>query len=140
MKWIGPYTINELLDSCLDASHFLPPEANGVYLISKKRWIGQPTSDCVPLYVGSNTGRSRRFRTRIGDMIADMFGFFGTETGHHSGGKKLYKYCKKEPLNPKKLYIAWVENCRCVRCIENKVYDQLRPSQNKNRPTKCKEH
>lgn len=140
LKWVGPYTIDELLDSFLKSSYPRPPEVNGVYLISKNRWDEQPTSKCIPLYVGSNTGRSKRFRTRIGDLIADMFGFFGDETGHHSGGETIYDYCKKEQLNPKKLYIAWVENCGCVRCVENKVYDELGPSLNKNRPTQCKEH
>jgi len=140
MEWIGPYTINELLDSFLNRSHPRPPEVDGVYMISKKPWVGQPTSNCVPLYVGSNTGKSKRFRTRIGDLIADMFGFFGTETGHHSGGQTLHEYCVKEQLNPKRLYIAWVKNCGCVRCIENKIYNQLQPSLNKNQPTGCKKH
>jgi len=140
MKWKGPYTINELLDIFLNSLHAQPPEADGVYMISKKRWDIQPTSDCVPLYVGSNTGKSKRFRTRIGDLIADAFGFFGSETGHHSGGQALHEYCVKEQLSPKKLYISWVENCGCVRCIENKVYDQLKPHLNKNRPKRCKEH
>ncbi len=139
MEWIGPYTIDELLDSVLDPSH-RPPESDGVYLISEKSWTGQPTSVCDPLYVGSNTGKSKRFRTRIGDLIADMFGFFGSETGHHSGGESLHKHCRSKQLNPKQLHIAWLENCSCVRCVENEIYDQLEPSLNKNRPTRCKEH
>jgi hypothetical protein len=36
--------------------------------------------------VGGNTGGAARFCTRIGDLVADMHGFFGNETGHHSGG------------------------------------------------------
>jgi hypothetical protein len=141
MKWIGPYTIDELLDSFLMPSHPRPPEVNGVYLISQSTWNGQPTNDCTPLYVGSNTGVSRRFRTRIGDLIADAFGFFGNETGHHSGGQTLHAYCRKNQLNPKKLYIGWAEECKCVRCAENKLYDQFKPSLlNKNRPSQCKKH
>jgi len=140
MKWIGPYTIDELLDSCLAPSHPRPPESNGVYLISQNSWSGQPTQDCVPLYVGSNTGKSERFRTRIGDLIADMFGFFGDETGHHSGGQSLHRYCTENQLNPKKLYIGWVEKCACSRCTENKLYDQLHPLKNKSRPPRCKVH
>ena len=140
MEWIGAYSIDALLDSFLTPLHPRPPEANGVYVISKNPWNGQPTRDCIPLYVGSNTGKSKRFRTRIGDLIADMFGFFGDDTGHHSGGQSLHAYCKENHLNPKKLYIGWVEKCSCVRCMENRVYDQLKPLLNKNRPTRCKEH
>lgn len=140
MKWIGPYTIDKLLDSCLKPHHPRPPETNGVYLISRKLWNGKPTSNSIPLYVGSNTGKSKRFRTRIGDLIADMFGFFGTETTHHSGGQTLHEYCLKKRLNPKSLYIAWVEDCTCVRCSENLAYDRLEPSLNKKRPNRCKDH
>ena len=140
MKWIGPFTIDELLDSFLQPSRPRPPESNGVYLISKKNWSGEPTKDCIPLYVGSNTGKSKRFRTRIGDLMADMFGFFSADTGHHSGGQSLHNYCKKEQMNPKKLFIGWVENCSCVRCLENQIYDRLKPCLNKNRPTRCSMH
>lgn len=141
MNWKGPVTISELLDRCLDSSFPKLPESNGVYLISRKTWDKQPTQDCIPLYVGSNTGKSNRFRTRVGDMIADMFGFFGMATGHHSGGQKLYKYCMEQQLNPKELHLGWVEECSCVRCAENAAYDQFRPTLiNKNRPTRCTEH
>jgi len=140
MNWIGPYTIDNLLDNFLKPSHTKLPEANGVYLISQRPWSEEPTIKCIPLYVGSNTGKSKRFRTRIGDLIADMFGFFGSETGHHSGGQTLNKYCKENNLNPKKLYIGWVERCRCVRCAENEIFDNLEPFLNKNRPSRCKEH
>ena len=140
MKWIGPFRIDELLNRCFESSFPKPPEANGLYLISTKAWNGQPTKDCDPLYVGSNTGKSKRFRTRIGDLIADTFGFFGTETAHHSGGQTLYGYCQKENLNPKQLYIGWLAGCDCMRCVENDIYDELQPSLNKSRPTRCNEH
>ena len=140
MEWRGAYSIDVLLDSFLMPLPTRPPQDSGVYLISKNPWHGEPTTDCIPLYVGSNTGKSRRFRTRIGDLIADMFGFFGDDTGHHSGGQSLHEYCKGNHLNPKNLYIGWVEKCRCVRCVENSVYDRLKPLLNKNRPTRCKEH
>jgi hypothetical protein len=145
LKWVGPYRIDELLDQFHKPQ---PPESNAVYVVSKKRWHGEPTETCVPLYVGSNTGRSRRFRTRIGDLIADVFGFYvdaGTKnkTGHHSGGKTLHKYCVASNLNPKRLYIGWAEECDCARCAENTIYDQLKPAgtlKNNNRPSRCKKH
>lgn len=141
MRWIGPYTIDELLNSFLIPLHLRPPESKSVYFISKNQWNGEPTNDCNPIYVGSNTGESMRFRTRIGDLIADMFGFFGAETCHHSGGKAIHKYCNVNNLNPKKLYIGWVENCDCVRCTENNLYTQFQSFLlNKKRPPRCNEH
>jgi hypothetical protein len=153
MKWIGPYTIDDLLDLCLTKPDRRPAEANGVYLISERKWEGQPTRDCIPLYVGGNTSTSTRLRIRVGDLIADMFGFFRTrkdhtatkmghraKRGHHSGGQTLYEHCRGNALNPKKLYVAWVEECGCARCAENQLYGELTPLLNKNRPPQCNEH
>lgn len=140
MNWVGPYSIDELLDSVLSLSHPRPPEENEVYLISEKAWSEQPTQACIPLYVGSNTGNSRRFRTRIGDLLADLFGFFGDDTGHHSGGISLHYYCLEKRLSPKNLYIGWTTNCTCMRCAENEVFDQLKPGLNKKRPARCNAH
>lgn len=140
MQWIGPFTINELLDNFSKPIHLRPPTDRGVYIISRKSWHNKPTSDCEPLYIGSNTGGSKRFRTRVGDLIADMFGFFSSETGHHSGGQSLFLFCKKNNVNPKDLYIGWIKNCNCVRCAENEIYERFRPSLNRNRPAQCKKH
>lgn len=140
MKWKGPFTIDELLDGSVGSSLPELPESGGVYLISERIWDKAPTQACIPLYVGSNTGKSSRFRTRVGDLIADMFGFFGADTGHHSGGQTVYDYCRKRQMSPKRLYIGWVEECGCVRCVENEIYNQLKPSLNKNRPTRCTKH
>src|SRR3989304_1288595 len=138
MKWIGPFRITRLLDNMMSSSRLSPPEANSVYVISKKSWVKEPDEKCLPLYVGSNTGKSKRFRTRIGDLIADMFGFFGEETGHHSGGISLHRWCRQENLNPKNLYIGWLQGCNCVRCSENSIYDLLKPIWNLKRPQRCR--
>jgi hypothetical protein len=100
MKWKEPITVRELLENCFDDS-VRPQSSKGVYLISGKFWIGEPTSKCVPLYIGSNTVNMNRFRARIGDLIADMFGFFGeasskVKAGHHSGGQSLYWYLRED--------------------------------------------
>jgi len=140
MKWIGPYKTDELLDGMMTDSHPKPPPANSVYVISQRSWQDAPTFECIPLYVGSNTSTSQRFRTRVGDLIADMFGFFTTETGHHSGGQSLHQFCKEHGVNPRNLYIGWVQHCECPRCLENKVYNGLKPRLNRNKPAKCKKH
>ena len=141
MKWIGPFRITRLLDNMMSSSRLSPPEANSVYVISKKSWVKEPDEKCLPLYVGSNTGKSKRFRTRIGDLIADMFGFFGEETGHHSGGEKLYKFCKEHKINPKNLYIGWLKRSQCPRCDEIEIYEKFKLNMlNKNRPALCKKH
>jgi len=149
MRWKGPFRLGDLLDKCLEED-YKPPESGGVYLVSKSTWHSQPTKGCHPIYVGGNTGRSVRFRTRIGDLIADIFGFFSDETGHHSGGITIYKYLKSKKvqsrnsgrswIHPKQLWIGWLEDCGCVRCEENRVYDELKPELNQKRPNKCKKH
>lgn len=140
MKWVGPFIIDELLDNCIKSLRFMPPESNGVYLVSKKRWVNIPTQKCIPLYVGSNTGNSKRFRTRVGDLISDMFGFFIGKKGHSSGGRNIFKYCRKRKINPKVLYIGWLKKCECMRCEENRVYLELKPILNEMKPKRCKLH
>lgn len=50
----------------------MPPVADSVYLISLKPWKRESDMCCDPQYVGGNTSTSACFRTRMGDLIADM--------------------------------------------------------------------
>lgn len=138
MVWRGPYQITKLLRQI----NLRPPEENGIYLISRKMWRQEPSIRCFPLYIGSNSGRVTSFRMRIGDLIADMFGFYGTdEVGHHSGAQRLHEYCLQENISPKQLYIGWTEGHDvCLRCAENQYYDSLTPLFNMNRPERCRQH
>ena len=140
MRWIGPYRIDQLLDDMLSDKFPKPPESESVYLVSLKPWETKPTSECDSLYVGGNTGRSPRFRTRIGDLVADVFGFFSNATGHHSGGQSINAFCRENKLNPKGLFIGWLEGCECARCAENELFERLDPKLNKNRPARCRSH
>jgi hypothetical protein len=142
-------TIDELLNQVTAVSPVMPPVADSAYLVSRKPWNTVPDRSCEALYVGGNTGIPDRFRTRVGDLIADMFGFYSgsasvdagnSTTGHHSGGQSLNKHCKAEKLNPKALYIGWLERCECKRCAEITLYEQLRPKLNKKRPSECTRH
>lgn len=139
MKWIGPIQIDELLDNVIDSSIPMPPESNSVYLITKEKWEENPIT-AQPLYVGSITSESKRFKVRIGDLIADMFGFYNDfrNMGHHSGGQTLHKYCKAEKINPKRLFIGWVTDIKCGLCSERELYNKLKPKLNKKVPQYCK--
>jgi hypothetical protein len=141
MKWIGPYKIDRLLDGMLTDHFSKPPDSDSVYLVSLKKWKKKPTANCKPIYVGSNISISPLFRKRVGDLIADMFGFFtDARKGHHSGGQSIYKFCRERKFNPKDLFIGWLKTCRCSRCAENKIYDSLNPERNKKRPARCNRH
>src|SRR5215208_5109357 len=105
-EWVGPFEVGELLAHSIDDSLPRPPESGSAYVISGRAWSSEPTPDCEPLYVGGNTGRSARFRTRLGDLLADLFGFFGGGTGHHSGGITLHRWCRERGVNPMGLYVA----------------------------------
>lgn len=148
-KWTGPIRVERLLKNVTDRTVPLPPDANGVYLVSRRKWTGEPCVDSGVLYVGSTTGKSNRFRTRVGDLLADLLGFYseGGLTGHHSGGVALNKYCGKTRLDPQGLWIGWLEACCCPRCMENAVYDlfvqsitEWRPKKSIRRPSRCKLH
>lgn len=103
------------------------------------------------MYVGGNTGNSERFATRVGDLMADMFGFYGGDTGHHSGGQHIYEYCEKNKIHPLDLYLGWKKYLispksnssvpsNCPRCQEVLLHDELDPKPNRNKPPKCKWH
>lgn len=146
--WAGPFRVRDLLDACLDDAQPWPPASNGVYVISRDDWQGAPSSACRPLYFGGNTGRSQRFCTRIGDLIADLHGFWDGGTGHHSGGQSLYRWCKANNVLPGDLFIGWATgNPWCDRCAENAIVRQLATSWgergelvNKSRPPVCRAH
>ena len=140
MSWHGPYQIRDLLEMAIDDDRDSPEEDAGIYVITRKAWRGEPARDADVLYVGGNTGKSKRFRTRIGDLIADMCGFFGKETGHHSGGQSLWRWCCHERVKPLDLYIGWNTKIHCKRCAEIEVYKNLRPRLNQKRPSRCAEH
>ena len=140
-KWVGPSQIKELLRDVIPQK-LLPdlPEKGSAYLVTQKKWDEYPTSKSVPLYVGGNSGKSSRFRTRVGDLVCDTFGFFGEETGHHSGGKSLNGWCRENEFDPLSLYVGWIASCTCHRCLENDLFGALTPALNRMRPTRCPIH
>lgn len=141
-RWIGPFQVSTLLNSCLDRRTRRPPNAGSAYLVTRKAWRRYPTTKCEPLYVGGITGKSQRFRTRVGDLLADAFGFYNENNriGHHSGGRHLHEWCQKNRINPLNLYVAWIKGTRCHRCLEIRLHDLLKPSENRNKPNNCKDH
>ncbi len=139
-EWVGPFEVRGLLAHCIDDSMPLPPESGSAYLVSCHSWISDPDARCEPLYVGGNTGQSARFRTRLGDLVADLFGFFGGETGHHSGGQSLHRWCRENRVDPLTLHLAWVNRCSCHRCLEIEIVRELSPVLNRKAPARCGVH
>lgn len=139
-RWIGPFQMTELLGDVVVKALPRPPERGSAYVVTRKEWSGYPTKEAEPLYVGGNSGKSDRFRTRVGDLIADTFGFFGGGTGHHSGGQHLYEWCQTNHFDPLHLYVGWVESCTCHRCLEIELFHSLSPSLNRIHPTRCTSH
>lgn len=147
-EWSPARRIRELLAGCIDSGQPMPPEANAVYLVTRSSWQNAPTPNAEPLYFGGNTGQSARFRTRIGDLIADMHGFYGAATGHHSGGQSLHAWCLTHREPPGDLYLAWATRRPwCGRCAEVELAAILAPDWehrgsllNKHRPGRCPIH
>lgn len=81
-----------------------------------------------------------RFRTRIGELVGAMFGFYNWETTAHPAGAEIYEYCLKESINPKQLWMSWVENCACLRCAERFMYRIYEPKCNLVSPPYCRQH
>lgn len=148
--WTGPFRISDLLAACLDDEQPWPPASRGVYVISRAEWQAAPTPACHPLYVGGNTGGSQRFCTRIGDLIADLHGFWDGGTGPHSGGQSLHSWCRTNKVHPSQLFICWATSedaeVWCSRCAEAELIrlvtarTEERTLLNKLRPPFCRMH
>ena len=79
-----------------------------------------------------------------------LFGLFDKDTGHHSGGQSLNRYCRENGVNPFSLHIAWCKQTPwCNRCAEINVFDLFLDNWkdkastnllNKKRPPKCPDH
>ena len=138
MGWEGAFSIEELLQDTLTAELPRPPEDNGIYVVTEFPWTEEPSASARVLYVGTTTGRKPRFRTRIGDLIADMFGFYGEKTGHHSGGQSLNEYCRAHEIHPLKLFIGWLRDVPNRRDYECHYFDLLKPLLNKKKPSDSK--
>ncbi len=148
---MGPFEIKLYLANTINKEwdEQWPCESNAVYLVSEHRWEQTPTDKAHVLYIGSNTGTSSRFVTRIGDLIADMYGFYGEKTGHHSGGQTLWQWCNHRQIHPGDLWLAWAKTT-CTRCAELHLYTSFSRAQkndfnehglrNKNSPPACKLH
>ncbi len=148
--WSKPYKISQLLQNCHSEDQDWPPHEKGVYLVTLRGWRNEPSRRSHPLYIGGNTGVSERFCTRIGDLIADLYGFFDGNTGHHSGGQSLYWWCQENKVHPGDLYLAWATRQPwCSRCAEIELASifvsewESRVSVgllNKSRPPACLKH
>ena len=139
-RWVGPFEMHQLLGDVVTKDLPHPPEKGSAYVVTQRKWSGHPTKEAIPLYVGGNSGKSARFRTRVGDLIADTFGFYGGGTGHHSGGKSIHEWCQSTHFDPLRLNLAWVERCACHRCLEIELFHLLSPRLNRMRPTRCPVH
>src|SRR5215831_6222103 len=142
LVWRGPAPVKDYLDNCISRdprwSELWPVEKDGVYLVTEDKWDGdEPPTSCKARYVGGNTGKSSRFCTRIGDLVADMHGFFYT-TGHHSGGQSLWRWCNEvSRIPPGDLYLAWATAaCAkdwCGPCAERYLFDRFPRSMDRGR-------
>jgi hypothetical protein len=141
-SWVGPFQIRKLLETAFNAptDKRKPPAQGSAYLVTRRGWRGDPKPASVPLYVGGITGRSHRFRTGIGDLLADAFGFYTESTGHSSGGQSLHEWCCQNGVNALDLYIAWVRETRCHRCLEVRLHHILDPELNRVHPSRCARH
>lgn len=145
-KWVGPFQIRAILEASINAELPKPPATGSAYIVTRRAWQTDPDTESHVLYVGGNTGKPGRFRTRVGDLLADALGFFTKKTsrhpgtGHHSGGMSLHQWCKDHSVNPLDLYIAWVEGSTCHRCLEIGLYRKLSPELCKKAPARCRQH
>ena len=118
--WAGPFRIGDFLNNVVRDQNLRPPDAPGVYTVSKRGWYGLPTREAGILYVG----QAQYLRYRIGQLLPDLFGFTSDdradhEAYEHRGGHSLWhRYCVETGVEPFNLYFAWCPRPRCLDCAE----------------------
>jgi len=150
MTWTEPRTIRAHLENALAwgtenwSGDLLPPESNGVYVVTLRPWRGAPTGSAKPRYVGKADAKDPRLRVRIGELLIDLAGYQGSLNWHHQGGHSLCLHCEAHDINPLYLWLAWEIDCPCPACEENRLYDELGggereggPLVNAKRPERC---
>ena len=143
MPWVGPFQIKEFLKKSLDKKQPLPTGKKGIHLVTKKKWQGTPSKKCEPMYVGGVTGDSDRLLSRVGELVAAMFGLYSKNTKTHTGGQLIsthFRRTEEKEYHPLGLWIAWRTDITCNRCAEKKVYDEIRPWCNERSPPFCNKH
>jgi hypothetical protein len=140
LRWIGPFRLGDYLDGCIDPTHERPPEAPGVYIVSRDSWSGRPTASCQALYVGANPKRPTYFRQRVGFLVMAMLGFSGDAGWRHDGGQRCWEWCCEKRIRPTDLYLGWVVGMECVGCVEARLHMLLAPELSRKAPTRCSKH
>lgn len=151
MAWSSPRTVGDQLAG----RHDLPPPSAGVYVITRQPWTSAPDATSQPLYVGGNTSTEARFRTRVGDLLIDLAGYYSSPDeartlgmqprGHHSGAQTIREWCHSNGVQPHALYVGWATRPDwCGRCAEVDLYRAWKPlgflECNRIPPTACKQH
>jgi hypothetical protein len=135
-RWIGPLTIESLLRRCVDADQPWPGDDGTIYVVTRDAWEREPARRATALYVGSTTGRSPRFVTRVGDLVADLFRFYGEHTGHHADGQRLHAWCREHGVHPFDLHLGWLVGGTCRWCEQARWCQRLCPEiEHATRPT-----
>src|ERR1700675_3994322 len=104
-RWVGPFQLRTYLERCLDPKRELPPEAPGVYVVSRKKWKRRPSPASEVLYVGGNPNRDDFFPQRVGLLIMNALGFGGKVGYDHAGGRRLWEWCRDSRVHPLDLYL-----------------------------------
>ena len=98
-------------------------------------------SNLHAVVIGGNLKDTTCLFDRVSSLIADILGLFGDRhVRHHSGGQSIWSYCLNDGTKPLDLYLGWVLGVPCRRCAEYELYLALKPTQNKNPPSRCKKH
>jgi hypothetical protein len=109
MSWSKPIKIRSLIEKSIkNLSNEIPPEKEGIYIITEKFFEKNPDHSCNPRYVG----RASYLIRRIGDLLSDILGFYiksldHVKKGHHSGGQTIHSKCIEINKDPLDLYISW---------------------------------
>lgn len=123
------YLIADYLNDLVRNQNAIPPDSEGVYVVSMRSWVGILGKSSGIVYVG----KARSLRHRIGELLCDLY--------DHRGDHFLWHHCcTARGLEPSSLYLGWYAPCRCPDCAEVKLRELMEAPWNLWPPRSCEHH
>lgn len=117
-NWEGPIEVGK---PTTDLAR--PPECQGIYVISERKWTDEPRLEADVRYVG----KAGNLRWRLGQAVAVLLGFgpSGALRYFHGRARRIFRdICGSDIKKSATLFIGWREltSGECVDCEEAKLF------------------
>jgi len=123
------YLIADYPNELIRDQDAIPPDSEGIYVVSTRSWTGILSKSSGIVYVG----KAKSLRRRIGRLLCDLY-------DHRVDHFLWHHCCAARGLEPSSLYLGWYAQCRCLNCAEVKLRELMEAPWNLWWARTCKYH